>query len=125
MGHVANLRCNRVRGCAQELISQVENGSKQEKLPHLALNSRSPARASNRLPSLHNRTAYCRTCCCQGHIDDLGLSTGRATVTFTNRILIISDLHLGGAPASRDKPAFQMCTESGRQRLVAFLAWIA
>ena len=47
------------------------------------------------------------------------------------RVLVISDLHLGGAPASGDKPGFQMCTEKGRAALEAFMnevmaeLWIA
>lgn len=40
-----------------------------------------------------------------------------------SRVFVISDLHLGGAPTSGDKPAFQMCTEKGRAALVAFIAW--
>jgi UDP-2,3-diacylglucosamine pyrophosphatase LpxH len=39
------------------------------------------------------------------------------------RVLVISDLHLGGAPASGDKPAFQMCTEKGRAALETFIGW--
>lgn len=39
------------------------------------------------------------------------------------RVFIISDLHLGGAPATDDQPAFQMCTEQGRAALVEFIAW--
>lgn len=39
------------------------------------------------------------------------------------RILVISDLHLGGAPATDDTPAFQMCPASGRARLVQFVDW--
>lgn len=41
------------------------------------------------------------------------------------RVFVISDLHLGGAPASGDKPAFQMCTEKGRAALARFIAWAA
>ncbi len=39
------------------------------------------------------------------------------------RVLVISDLHLGGAPATADTPAFQMCTPAGRAELVRFLDW--
>jgi len=39
------------------------------------------------------------------------------------RVLVISDLHLGGAPATAETPAFQMCTASGRAQLVRFLDW--
>jgi UDP-2,3-diacylglucosamine pyrophosphatase LpxH len=38
-------------------------------------------------------------------------------------IFVISDLHLGGAPASDGKPAFQMCTEAGRAQLERFITW--
>ena len=41
------------------------------------------------------------------------------------RVLVISDLHLGGAPATGEKPAFQMCTASGRAALVRFIDWAA
>jgi UDP-2,3-diacylglucosamine pyrophosphatase LpxH len=41
------------------------------------------------------------------------------------RLLVISDLHLGGSPATDGKPAFQMCTTPGRARLVRFLDWAA
>lgn len=36
---------------------------------------------------------------------------------------MISDLHLGGAPATQGKPAFQMCTAEGRASLVRFIDW--
>ena len=39
------------------------------------------------------------------------------------RVLVISDLHLGGAPAAAGKPAFQMCTAPGRAALVRFIDW--
>jgi UDP-2,3-diacylglucosamine pyrophosphatase LpxH len=39
------------------------------------------------------------------------------------QLLVISDLHLGGAPAMDDKPAFQMCSAPGRAHLVRFLEW--
>ena len=39
------------------------------------------------------------------------------------RLLVISDLHLGGAPARDGRPAFQMCTERGRAQLARFLRW--
>jgi UDP-2,3-diacylglucosamine pyrophosphatase LpxH len=38
-------------------------------------------------------------------------------------IFVISDLHLGGAPATKDKPAFQICTEAGRAQLARFIVW--
>lgn len=41
------------------------------------------------------------------------------------RLFVISDLHLGGAPASDGKPAFQMCTERGRSELCRFIAYAA
>ena len=40
-------------------------------------------------------------------------------------IFVISDLHLGGAPASEGKPAFQMCTAEGRRQLARFIEWAA
>lgn len=40
-------------------------------------------------------------------------------------LLVISDLHLGGAPAQGDKPPFQMCTERGRAELARFIRWAA
>ncbi len=43
----------------------------------------------------------------------------------TTRIFVISDLHMGGAPAQDGKPAFQICSETGRLRLTAFLDWVA
>src|SRR5713101_5659205 len=45
--------------------------------------------------------------------------------TVTTRLLVISDLHLGGAPASGETPAFQMCTATGRAHLVRFVDWAA
>lgn len=39
------------------------------------------------------------------------------------RLLVISDLHLGGSPQEGDEPAFQICTALGRGRLVSFLDW--
>src|SRR5262245_5328965 len=39
------------------------------------------------------------------------------------RVLVISDLHLGGAPATADRPSFQMCSQQGRAALVRFLDW--
>src|SRR5215813_3427898 len=41
------------------------------------------------------------------------------------RLLVISDLHLGGSPATGDKLAFQMCTAAGRAHLVRFIEWAA
>jgi UDP-2,3-diacylglucosamine pyrophosphatase LpxH len=41
------------------------------------------------------------------------------------RLLVISDLHLGGSPATGDSPAFQMCTAAGRAHLVRFIEWAA
>ncbi len=38
-------------------------------------------------------------------------------------IFVISDLHLGGEPASDKSPGFQMCSLVGRQRLAQFLDW--
>jgi len=42
----------------------------------------------------------------------------------TQSIFVISDLHLGGAPASADSPSFQMCSAEGRKHLAAFLTWV-
>jgi UDP-2,3-diacylglucosamine pyrophosphatase LpxH len=39
------------------------------------------------------------------------------------QLLVISDLHLGGVPATGDKPGFQMCAAAGRAHLVQFLEW--
>jgi UDP-2,3-diacylglucosamine pyrophosphatase LpxH len=44
--------------------------------------------------------------------------------TMKTRLFVISDLHLGGAPANDGKPAFRMCSETGRERLVAFIEWV-
>ena len=41
------------------------------------------------------------------------------------RLFVISDLHLGGAPAKEGEPAFQMCTERGRNELRRFIDWAA
>jgi UDP-2,3-diacylglucosamine pyrophosphatase LpxH len=41
------------------------------------------------------------------------------------QLLVSSDLHLGGAPATGEKPTFQMCTAPGRAHLVRFLEWAA
>lgn len=40
-------------------------------------------------------------------------------------LLVISDLHLGGAPADpvQGKPSFQICSAEGQQRLVQFIQW--
>jgi UDP-2,3-diacylglucosamine pyrophosphatase LpxH len=39
-------------------------------------------------------------------------------------LFVISDLHLGGAAAHDGNPAFQMCSKTGRERLVAFIDWV-
>ncbi|WP_447599807.1 metallophosphoesterase [Nitrospira sp. Nam80] len=39
-------------------------------------------------------------------------------------IFVISDLHLGGAPAQDGKPSFQMCSENGRKRLAEFIDYV-
>ena len=36
-------------------------------------------------------------------------------------IYVISDLHLGGAPATADRPSFQMCPPEARRRLARFI----
>ena len=36
-------------------------------------------------------------------------------------IYVISDLHLGGAPAAADRPSFQMCPPESRRRLARFI----
>ena len=41
------------------------------------------------------------------------------------RVLVISDLHLGGAAARDGKPAFQICTQRGRASLTRFIRWAA
>lgn len=38
-------------------------------------------------------------------------------------MLVISDLHLGGAPAKDGAPGFQMCSPAGQERLAAFVRW--
>ena len=38
-------------------------------------------------------------------------------------VFIISDLHLGGAPATNGKPSFQMCSASGHRRLAEFIRY--
>jgi UDP-2,3-diacylglucosamine pyrophosphatase LpxH len=38
---------------------------------------------------------------------------------------VISDLHLGGAPAQDGKPSFQMCSPSGRARLAEFIRYVS
>ena len=38
-------------------------------------------------------------------------------------LFVISDLHLGGTPASDGKPSFQMCSPSGRARLAEFIRY--
>jgi UDP-2,3-diacylglucosamine pyrophosphatase LpxH len=40
-------------------------------------------------------------------------------------IFVISDLHLGGAPAGNGKPSFQMCSPEGRGRLAEFIRYVA
>src|SRR5688572_27766333 len=40
-------------------------------------------------------------------------------------IFVISDLHLGGAPAENGKPSFQMCSFEGRKRLADFIRYVA
>ncbi len=42
-----------------------------------------------------------------------------------SRVLVISDLHLGGAPASKGQVGFQMCPPAGQQRLADFFDWAA
>lgn len=42
-----------------------------------------------------------------------------------NLLFIISDLHLGGAPATKGKPSFQMCGLIGQKRLAAFIRYAA
>ena len=39
------------------------------------------------------------------------------------RILVVSDLHLGGTPGSDSGVGFQMCSTEGQLRLVAFFDW--
>lgn len=41
------------------------------------------------------------------------------------RVLVISDLHLGGAPGSGASPGFQMCSAAGQRRLARFFDWAA
>lgn len=40
-------------------------------------------------------------------------------------LYVISDLHLGGAPAAGEDPGFQMCPPEMRDRLARFIDWIA
>ena len=40
-------------------------------------------------------------------------------------IFVISDLHLGGAPAQDGKPSFQMCSPAGQTRLAEFIRYVA
>jgi UDP-2,3-diacylglucosamine pyrophosphatase LpxH len=40
-------------------------------------------------------------------------------------VFVISDLHLGGAPAGGGKPSFQMCSAEGQQRLAEFIRYAA
>ena len=40
-------------------------------------------------------------------------------------IFVISDLHLGGAPARDGKPSFQMCSPVGQARLAEFVRYVA
>ena len=40
-------------------------------------------------------------------------------------IFVISDLHLGGAPAQDGKPSFQMCSPAGQTRLAEFIRYAA
>jgi UDP-2,3-diacylglucosamine pyrophosphatase LpxH len=39
-------------------------------------------------------------------------------------LFVISDLHLGGSPAKNGRPAFQICSATGRERLAAFVDWV-
>ena len=39
----------------------------------------------------------------------------------TRHIYVISDLHLGGSPATADRPSFQMCPPESRRRLARFI----
>jgi UDP-2,3-diacylglucosamine pyrophosphatase LpxH len=43
----------------------------------------------------------------------------------TKTMFVISDLHLGGAPAEKGRPSFQMCSENGRARLAEFIRYVA
>jgi UDP-2,3-diacylglucosamine pyrophosphatase LpxH len=40
-------------------------------------------------------------------------------------LFVISDLHLGGAPAMDGKPSFQMCSAAGQARLAQFIRYTA
>src|SRR5947208_435061 len=40
-------------------------------------------------------------------------------------VFVISDLHLGGAPATDGKPSFQMCSAAGQTRLAEFIRYTA
>jgi UDP-2,3-diacylglucosamine pyrophosphatase LpxH len=40
-------------------------------------------------------------------------------------VVVISDLHLGGAAATGATPSFQMCSPAGRERLVEFIEYTA
>ena len=40
-------------------------------------------------------------------------------------VFVISDLHLGGAPAAEGKHGFQMCSTAGRKRLAEFIEYAA
>lgn len=41
-----------------------------------------------------------------------------------NSLFVISDLHLGGRPASGDEPSFQICSDDGQKRLVEFIDYV-
>jgi UDP-2,3-diacylglucosamine pyrophosphatase LpxH len=41
------------------------------------------------------------------------------------RVIVISDLHLGGQPSSDNNPGFQICGEEGQLLLADFLQWAA
>lgn len=40
-------------------------------------------------------------------------------------LFVISDLHLGGAPAQDGRPSFQMCSSEGQARLAEFIRYVA
>jgi UDP-2,3-diacylglucosamine pyrophosphatase LpxH len=40
-------------------------------------------------------------------------------------LFVVSDLHLGGAPAREGKPSFQMCSPEGRDHLTKFIRYVA
>jgi UDP-2,3-diacylglucosamine pyrophosphatase LpxH len=52
----------------------------------------------------------------------MGRSAGRPG---KRALLVISDLHLGGAPETDGKPSFQMCSPAGRTQLAKFIDYAA